>query len=421
MKCRSCGSAATLPFIDLVTAPPSNSYLRADQLNEPETYYPLKVFVCENCWLVQVDEFKSHDEIFSKDYAYYSSYSSTWLQHSEAYVQAMIPRLGLGSESLVVEVASNDGYLLQYFQEREIPCLGIEPSAGPAEVARERGVDTWIAFFGADTAKRLVSERGHVDLALGNNVLAHVPDINDFVEGFRIALKPTGVLTVEFPHVLNLIHLNQFDTIYHEHFSYLSLSAVQALFASHCLTVFDVEELPTHGGSLRVFARHAECDALPVQPSVEMVLKREEEAGFLEASGYAGLQAAANRIRSELLAFLYEQRKLGKRVVAYGAAAKGNTLLNYCGIKGTDLIMFVADASPHKQGTLLPGSHIPVVSPAVLEEGDLDFVVILPWNIRSEIVGQLRHLSQAGTQFVTAIPTLQVFTGSEDAGDGGVR
>ena len=408
MKCRFCHANVTLPLIDLVNAPPSNAFLTRDQLDEPESYYPLRVFVCEQCWLVQVDEFKKHDEIFGADYAYFSSFSRSWLQHSKEYVRHITSKLGLTTKSLVVEVASNDGYLLQYFVERGIPCLGIEPTASTATAARNKGVSTHEAFWNQQTACELVAERGKCDLLLGNNVLAHVPDINDFVAGFRTALAPKGTITFEFPSVLNLIQLNQFDTIYHEHFSYLCLGIVRRILEAHRLTVYDVEELPTHGGSLRVYARHASYEALPVLPSVHALQGREVAAGLCEATGYGGAQGAADLTRAAVLGFLCEQRSAGMRVVAYGAAAKGNTLLNYCGLKGAELVEFVVDASPHKQGLFLPGSHIPVVAERKLREVRPDFIIILPWNLRDEIVEQLSYVREWGCRFVTCIPELNV-------------
>ncbi len=408
LKCRFCRAAVSLPFIDLVNAPPSNSFLTAARLSEPEPYFPLKVFVCEECWLVQVDEFKKFDEIFSADYAYFSSFSRSWLKHCESYVDRMRARLGLSPSSFVIEVASNDGYLLQFFVKAGVPCLGIEPTASTAAAARARGVETREVFWGRASAERLVQERGRCDLALGNNVLAHVPDINDFVAGFAIALAPTGTLTFEFPHLLNLIRLNQFDTVYHEHFSYLSLGAARGVLAAHGLTVYDVDELPTHGGSLRLYARHEANTALPVRASVALLEEREVAAGLRDPSAYADVQRSADDIRAAVLEFLYEQRRAGRRVAAYGAAAKGNTLLNYCGIKGNELIRYVVDASPHKQGLFLPGSHIPVVAEERLRADKPDFVIILPWNIREEIEAQLSYVREWGGRFVTFVPALAV-------------
>ena len=408
MNCRFCHAGATLPFIDLVNAPPSNAFLTRMQLGEPESFFPLKVFVCERCWLVQLEDSKKCDEIFNSKYAYFSSFSSSWLRHCEKYVDQMISRLGLGAKAFVVEVASNDGYLLQYFVRAGIPCLGIEPTSGTAAAAREKGVDTREVFWGKGAAQQLVADRGPCDLMLGNNVLAHVPEINDFVDGFRIALAPRGTLTFEFPHLLNLIRFKQFDTIYHEHFSYLSLSTTRKILAAHGLTVYDVDELPTHGGSLRLYVRHDDNTELRVSSSVSALEEREIAAGLHDASGYRDFQRAADDIRASVLAFLYEQRSAGRRVVGYGAAAKGNTLLNYCGLKGTDLVQFVADASPHKQGLFLPGSHIPVVSEKDLRAVEPDFVVILPWNLREEITQQLAYVRRWGGRFITCVPELKV-------------
>ena len=408
MKCRFCATEATLTFVDLVNAPPSNAFLTAAQLHQAEPYFPLRVLVCEQCWLVQVEETRAFHEIFNAEYAYYSSYSHTWLKHCESYVERMASRLELGASSFVVEVASNDGYLLQYFVARGVPCLGIEPTAGTAAAARQKGIETREVFWGAEAAAALVGERGRADLMLGNNVLAHVPEINDFVEGFRVALAARGTLTFEFPHLLNLIRLNQFDTIYHEHYSYLSLGFVRDLLLAHGLIVYDVEELPTHGGSLRVYARHAGQDGLPAAPAVAGILEREKAAKLTERGGYAGMQRAADEIRGDLLTFLHEQRRAGRRVVAYGAAAKGNTLLNYCGIKGTALIEFVIDASPHKQGLYLPGSHIPIVHEREIHTRRPEFVIVLPWNIRDEITQQLAYVRSWGGRFVTCIPQLSI-------------
>jgi len=412
MKCRFCSEPVSLPFVDLVNAPPSNSFLTTEQLNEPEVYYPLSVYVCEKCWLVQVDEYKKSNEIFDQDYAYFSSFSSSWLAHSKAYVEMVTDRLKLDNNSFVVEVASNDGYLLQNFVKMDIPCLGIEPTAGTAAAAREKGIETEEKFWGVDTAKKLVMQRGQCDLMLGNNVLAHVPDINDFIEGFALALKPTGTLTFEFPHLLNLINFNQFDTIYHEHFSYLSLTAVRKIFAAHKLTIYDVEEVPTHGGSLRIFIRHEGNTNLPVETSVDNLENREIDAGLRESSGYLGIQQNTDHIRMEALDFLNEQKRNDLKVIAYGAAAKGNTFLNYCGIKGTDLIEYAVDGSHHKQGMYLPGSHIPIVSEEKIRESKPDFIIILPWNLREEIESQLSYISEWGGRFVTFIPELKISNSS---------
>lgn len=409
MKCRFCNTELKNQFIDLGEAPPSNAYLSEKQLNEPEAFYPLKVFVCDRCWLVQIDEFKRHDEMFSNDYAYFSSFSTSWLEHCESYVQMITERLALDSDSKIIEIASNDGYLLQYFAQRKIPCLGVEPTAGTAEAARLRGVETIESFFGRRFAERLVDDQGGADLLLGNNVLAHVPDINDFVEGLRIALKETGTITMEFPHLLNLIRYNQFDTVYHEHFSYLSLGVVERIFSAHGLVVYDVEELPTHGGSIRVYARHELNDLLPAKSSVGRMRKYEEEFGLLDIKLYETFQQKADKVKNDFLRFLLDEQKAGKSVVAYGAAAKGNTLLNYSGIKNNDLIEFAVDKSPHKLGLYLPGSHIPVVDESRLRAAQPDIVLILPWNLRDEIAAQLSYIKDWGGQFVVAVPELELF------------
>jgi SAM-dependent methyltransferase len=381
--------------------------MTAEQLNEPETFYPLKVFTCPTCFLVQVDEYKKSDAIFDSDYVYFSSYSTSWLAHSKRYVEQMTDRFGLNASSQVIEVASNDGYLLQYFVQKGIPVLGIEPTANTAAVAIERGVPSITRFFGRELARELVAQGTQADLLLGNNVLAHVPDIVDFVGGMSIVLKPTGVVTMEFPHLLQLVQNNQFDTIYHEHFSYLSFTTVQQIFASQGLTLFDVEELPTHGGSLRIFARHTANEALPVTANVASMLEKEAQTGLTQMAYYEGFQARALTIKLDLISFLIDQKRAGKSVAAYGAAAKGNTLLNYCGIKH-DLIDFVVDANPAKQNKYLPASHIPVVAEAVLQERKPDFVLILPWNIKDEITQQLAYVREWGGQFVVPIPGVTV-------------
>lgn len=407
MKCRNCGRELAHVFIDLGSSPPSNSYLDPSDPNAGEVWYPLKVFVCDGCFLVQIDEFKSHSEIFSAHYAYFSSYSSTWLEHARRYSRSMIERLGLGGKSFVVEIASNDGYLLRNFVEARIPCLGIEPSTNTAEAARLLGVETWTEFFGQELAARIVRERGQADLVAGNNVLAHVPDIADFVEGVKTLLKPEGTATFEFPHLLNLVQDNQFDTIYHEHFSYLSLISTLEVFRNHGLRLFDVDTLPTHGGSLRIHACHEES-ARSATSRLDGCLALERASGMDRLDFYVGFQDKADKVKDALLSFLLDARKWGKKVVAYGAAAKGNTILNYAGIK-PDLLPFAVDASPHKQGKLLPGSRIPVVAESRLREARPDFVLILPWNLRSEISRQLSYIGEWGGQFVTAIPALQVF------------
>lgn len=407
MKCRFCATPLTHQFVDLVNSPPSNDYLSADELNAPEVYLPLKLFVCEQCLLVQIDEYKKADEIFSKEYAYFSSYSTSWLAHCKRYTDEMISRFGFNSQSLVTEIASNDGYLLQYFKERDVPVLGIEPTESTATVARQKGIETVTEFFGVNFATKMATERGKADLLVGNNVLAHVPDINDFVGGMKIALKPQGVITMEFPHLLQLVWNNQFDTIYHEHFSYLSFTTVKRIFEANELEMFDVQEIPTHGGSLRIFARHTEDHSKNILPTVEALLEKEKEADITTLSFYDGFQTKVDQVKIDFLKFLVEKKSEKKKVVAYGAAAKGNTLLNYCGIRH-DLITFVADASPHKQGKFLPGSHIPIVNETRIRETKPDYIVIFPWNIQEEIVNQLRYVKEWGAQFVVAIPTLQI-------------
>jgi SAM-dependent methyltransferase len=404
MKCRHCGHELKHEFIDLFNSPPSNSYLTEPQLNEPEILYPLKIFVCDNCFLVQIDEYKKSDEIFNSEYAYFSSYSSSWLKHSKEYVEMITQKLRLTGDSFVMEIACNDGYLLQYFKEKEIPCLGIEPTSSTAKAARDKGIDVLDQFFSAKTAQTLKK----ADLVLGNNVLAHVPDINDFVKGLKTALKPCGIITMEFPHLLNLIQLNQFDTIYHEHFSYLSLLTVQRIFASQGLKIYDVEELPTHGGSLRIYAAHNGNNSLKIADAVNTMIEKEKAVGLDKIEGYQGFEKKIQEIKWSFFEFLLKARKEGKKTAAYGAAAKGNTFLNYCGIK-SDIIDFVVDASPHKQGRFLPLSHIPVVREDTIRKEKPDYILILPWNIKDEITEQLSYVKEWGAGFITAIPEVKVF------------
>ena len=404
MNCRHCNTPLSHVFIDLGEQPPSNSFLSETLLKEPEATYPLKIFTCPECFLVQVDEHKKSSEIFSREYVYFSSFSSSWLDHARRYTEMAADRFGLDRDSLVVEVASNDGYLLQFMKEKGIPCFGVEPSLATAEAAAKKGIESVTEFFGRTLAERLVRERGRVDLLIGNNVLAHVPDINDFVRGIGAILKETGVATLEFPHLMRLVLENQFDTIYHEHFSYLSLGTVQRIFDAAGLRVFDVEELPTHGGSLRVFAC-PEAGGRPVSDAVTGLLGREADLGMRTMAFYDRFQDAADRVREDLLSFLREQKAAGKSVAAYGAAAKGNTLLNYCGVS-TDLIDFCVDASPHKQGLFMPGSHIPVLAPDALRERKPDYVMILPWNLTQEIVREHGYIREWGGTFFAAIPGL---------------
>lgn len=407
MKCRHCQSPATLPLVDLGSSPPSNAYLTRVSLSQPEKWFPLKVVVCESCWLVQAEAYSCASELFNEDYAYFSSFSTEWLKHAEEYVRTMVERFGLTQESRVIEVASNDGYLLQYVKQRGMRCLGIEPTASTAAAARLKGIETIEQFFGVALATELVGQGWQADLTAANNVLAHVPDINDFTAGFAVLLKPGGVATFEFPHLMNLVRDNQFDTIYHEHFSYLSLTAVQRIFAANGLRVFDVEEHPTHGGSLRVFAQRADTGTQPKTPRLDELLEQEEAVGLRTAAYYHGFQAKAEKVKDAFLAFLIEAKRNGKTVAAYGAAAKGNTLMNYAGIR-PDLIRFVVDRNPAKQGKFMPGSRIPIVGESSLHEFRPDYVVILPWNLKDEITRQLHYIRAWGGKFVTAIPALEM-------------
>lgn len=403
--CRACGAVLRHSFVDLGLSPLANAYVPPARAGAGEMFHPLHAYVCDACFLVQLEAFEAPERIFS-DYAYFSGFSASWLRHAEAYAAAMQARLGLGPGHAVVEVASNDGYLLQYFVARGVPVLGIEPAANVARVAIARGVPTEVAFFGEATARRLAAEGRAADLMVANNVLAHVPDILDFAAGFRVLLKPEGVATFEFPHLLRLIEETQFDTIYHEHFSYLSLGVVSGILERVGLRVFDVEELPTHGGSLRVLACRAEASHA-AGPRVEAVRALEREAGLFALAGYAAFADAVVAVKCAALRFLIEQREAGRVVCAYGAAAKGNTFLNYCGV-GPELVRAVADRSPHKQGSLLPGSRIPIVSPDALLAMRPDLVLILPWNLRDEIVAEMGAVRAWGGRFVTAIPELVV-------------
>ena len=407
MTCRFCKTPLSNVFIDLVNSPASNSFLKPEELNEPETFYPLKVYTCHRCFLVQVDEYKKSDAIFNSDYVYFSSYSTSWLQHAKAYTELMTKRFGYHEKSLVIEVASNDGYLLQYFKENNIPVLGIEPTANTAGVAIARGIESVVDFFGVRLARELAAKNIKADLLLGNNVLAHVPDITDFVGGMKIILKPGGVVTMEFPHLMQLVDNNQFDTIYHEHFSYLSFTTVQQIFASQGLVLFDVDEIPTHGGSLRIYAKHAEDNSKEITSNTKRLLEKEAAKGMGGLAYYDNFQQKALKVKYDIIEFLIQQKKAGKKVAAYGAAAKGNTLLNYCGIKN-DLIDFVVDANPHKQNKYLPASHIPVVNEQYLKDQQPDFVIILPWNLKEEITAQLSYIKNWGAQFVVPVPALQI-------------
>lgn len=407
MKCRHCGSELKLPFVDLGSAPPSNAYLTEKSLRVPERCFPLRVLVCTHCWLVQTEDFAGRDELFNADYAYFSSFSSTWLAHAEHYVQDMTERFGLDAGSHVVEVAANDGYLLQYVKARNIPCTGVEPTASTAMAAREKGISIVADFFGVHLAKKLAAQGKQADMAIANNVLAHVPDINDFVKGFSILLKPNGVATFEFPHLLNLVDHNQFDTIYHEHYSYLSLTAVQAIFQANGLGIFDVEELPTHGGSLRVFAQRTDFGRYEVATVVEALLQREVRVGMRTTGFYEGFQLKAEKIKADLLAFLLQAKQEGRTLAAYGAAAKGNTMLNFVGVC-PDILPYVVDRNPAKQEKFMPGSRIPVMKEDMLKEGRPDYVLILPWNLKNEIMEQLAYIREWDGKFVVAVPELVV-------------
>lgn len=410
MKCRHCKTELKHVFVDLVNCPPSNAMLKEEQLNEPESFFPLKIFTCHNCFLVQVDEMKKADEIFDAEYTYFSSFSTSWLEHSKKYVHMMIDRFGFNEKSQVIEIASNDGYLLQYFKEKNVPVLGVDPTANTAAAAIEKGIPTIIDFFGTAFAKKeLVAKGIKGDLILGNNVLAHVPDINDFVRGMKTALADKGIITMEFPHLMRLVAEYQFDTIYHEHFSYLSFTAVKRIFESQDLEMFDVQELPTHGGSLRIFAKHKEDRTKEISPNVYDLLEREEQAGMKTLDYYNDFQEKVDNIKYDVWNYLIQIKKEGKKVIGYGAAAKGNTLLNYCGIKGTDLIQFAVDASPHKQNKFLPASHIPVKGLESIREYKPDIVIILPWNLKKEISEQLSYIREWGGKFVTFIPKINVF------------
>ena len=408
MQCRFCKTELTHDFIDLVNSPASNSFLTAQQLNEPETYYPLKVYTCHKCFLVQVDEYKKSDAIFDSNYLYFSSYSTSWLKHAKAYTEMMTKRFGYTKDSLVIEVASNDGYLLQYFHQNNIPVLGIEPTANTAEAAKKKGVESVVDFFGVRLAKELVAKNSKADLLLGNNVLAHVPDIVDFVAGMKIILKEQGVVTMEFPHLMQLVDNNQFDTIYHEHFSYLSFTTVKQIFESQGLEMFDVDQITTHGGSLRIYAKHKKDTTKEISANVKAVLDMEGAKGMNGLDYYNGFQEKAMRVKLDLLSFLIQQKNAGKKVAAYGAAAKGNTLLNFCGVKN-DLIDFVVDANPHKQNKFLPASHIPVMNEQYLKDAKPDYVIILPWNLKEEITQQLSYIREWGGKFVVPIPSVQSF------------
>jgi hypothetical protein len=406
-RCRFCEKPLQQTVVDLGMSPLCESYLSASQINQMEPFYPLHVRVCGRCFLVQLEEYVSPENIFT-DYAYFSSYSDTWLAHAKAYAEQMTDRFHLNPNSLVVEVASNDGYLLQYFVAKQIPVLGIEPAANVASVAVEMGVPTLVKFFGTATARELVAQGKQADLLLGNNVLAQVPNLNDFVAGMKILLSASGVLTIEFPHLMRLMEENQFDTIYHEHFCYFSFLTAEKIFAAHALTIFDVEELSTHGGSLRIYARHIEDTAKVVSERVHELRAREESAGFARLERYHSFAEQVRETKRKLLEFLIEAKRAGKRIAGYGAPGKGNTLLNYCGIR-TDFLDYTVDRSPHKQGKFLPGTHVPIYSPDRIRETRPDYLLILPWNLKDEIMKQNAFIREWGGQFVVPIPAAKVY------------
>ncbi len=407
MKCRFCNHDLKIEFIDLINSPLSNSYLSEEQLREPETFFPLKLFICQNCFLVQIDEMKKASEIFNQDYAYFSSFSSSWLNHARLYVDMITNRFQYDGDTQVIEIASNDGYLLQYFKKKNIPVIGIEPSNSVADAAKAKGIETIIDFFTSKLATYLVSKEIKADLLIGNNVFAHVPDINDFVQGLKIILKEDGVFTLEFPHLMELIQKNQFDTIYHEHFSYFSLNTVNLIFEKYHLQIFDVEQINTHGGSLRIYGKHRDDNSKKISKNVDALIRKEEIEGMKNLDYYKDFEQKVIVEKNNLMSFLIEKNNKNKKVIAYGAAAKGNTLLNYCGIKN-NLIDFVVDASPFKQGKYLPGSHIPIVKEKWIKDYKPDYILVLPWNLKSEIVPQLEYVRAWGCKFVIPIPTLEI-------------
>lgn len=406
-RCRFCSTLLKHTFLDLGMSPLANSYVKAESLGEMEPFFPLYVFVCEQCFLVQLKDCSTPDRIFS-DYAYFSSYSDIWLQHSSSYTDMITERTKLDAHSLVIEIASNDGYLLQYFMEKGIPVLGVEPAENVAKVAQEKGIPTRVSFFGEQYAQTLVREGIHADLLIGNNVLAHVPDLNDFVRGLKVLLAPKGTITIEFPHLMRLMAENQFDTIYHEHFSYFSFLAVEKIFRHHGLTLFDVEEIPTHGGSLRIYARHDGDNSRQVESRVKELQEQEAVAGLTNLESYLTFAQTVHRTKWQLLSFLIEAKEHGKTIVGYGAPAKGNTLLNYCGI-GSDFIEYTVDRSPHKQGLYLPGTHIPIFDPDFLNKSKPDYLLILPWNIKDEVMQQMDGIREWGGKFIVPIPQVKVY------------
>lgn len=406
--CRACNNELKVPFLSLGNSPLSNAFLSKEDLHQREIYYPLDVYVCEKCYLVQLEKFVTPENIFSSDYAYFSSYSESWLQHCKNYTEMMINRFGFNKNSLVVEIGSNDGYLLQYFKQRNIPVLGVEPAANTAKVAIKKGIPTDVKFFNTSYASKMKESNKSADLIIGNNVLAHNPNLNDFVEGLKIALNPDGIITMEFPHLLRIIEENQFDTIYHEHFSYFSFHSVEKLFAPHELVLFDVEEISTHGGSLRIYGKHKEDKSKKVASRVEDLLEKEESSGLLDLKTYYGFRKKVESTKRKLLQFLIQAKNDGKKIVGYGAPAKGNTLLNYCGIR-TDFLDYTVDRSPHKQGKYLPGTHIPIKHPDKIKEDKPDYILILPWNIKDEIIEQMDYIREWKGKFVVPIPKMEVY------------
>lgn len=405
-SCRFCREELRHSFVDLGMSPPCQNHITAEQLNHMERFYPLHAYVCESCFLVQLEEYVAPDDIFS-EYAYFSSYADSWVEHARRYCHKMRDRLGLTGNSRVIELASNDGYLLQHFVAMDIPVLGIEPAANVAEAARAKGIPSLVRFFGQNTAREVRDEHGPADLLLGNNVLAHVPDLNDFVAGMKILLAPSGVITMEFPHLQRLMNENQFDTIYHEHFSYFSFMTVEKVFARHGLVLFDVEELPTHGGSLRIYGRHEQDGTKPVSSSVTALREREIQEGYATLAKYRGFAEQVRETKRKVLEFLITAKRAGKLIAGYGAPGKGNTLLNYCGIR-TDFLDFTVDRNPYKQGKYTPGTHIPILHPDAIRAHRPDYLFILPWNLKSEIIEQTSYIREWGGQFVVPIPALEV-------------
>lgn len=407
MKCRFCENELRHEFINLVNSPPSNSFLSKEELNSPEAFFPLRLFVCDNCFLVQTDEYKKHEDIFNSNYAYYSSISASWLNHCENYVEDITSKLNLNSQSFVIEVASNDGYLLQYFKNKNIPCLGIEPTANTANVAKEKGIETLVDFFNPKTAQKINEQYSKADLIIGNNVIAHDPNLNSFVSSLKSILKPTGTITIEIPHLYQLITNNQFDTIYHEHFSYFSLYTHLKIYQKHNLDIYDVKEISTHGGSLRLFIKHKEDSSKQISNSINNILLKEKEINLDKINGYLNFQTKANTVKYDLLDFIINAKRNGSKIAGYGAAAKGNTLLNYCGIKN-DLIDFIVDKSDFKQNKYTPGTHIPIKNEEFLKQEKPNYILILPWNIKEEIMEQLYYIKEWNGKFIVPVPELEI-------------